>query len=86
MAIHVTGTGAVPVSTTTPGLPVRGIRITVNTGFSGTITTVDGSGTIGIATNPAVGNSFIYDGLLSPVTVTNSAAGDTTISLLNSHT
>lgn len=85
MAIHVTGTGAIAVGPTAPNAAVRGIRITVNTGITGTVTTNDGTGVVGIATNPVTGQSYIYNGLLSPVTVTASAAGDFTISILKDH-
>ena len=80
MATHITTTAPTAIGPTTAGVTIRGIRITVNATLVGTITTVDGTGTVGIVTNPTVGASFIYDGLLSPVAVTSSAACDLTVS------
>lgn len=81
MAVHITGTASVPISAGN----VRGLRLTVNTGFTGTITTTDGTGVIAIVTTPVAGNSFLYSGLLGPVSVQNSAAGDVTASILSNH-
>lgn len=80
--IHITNTAANNIP------PCAGIRITVNTGFTGTITLVDGAGTTqAVVTTPATGNSFTYYGLIStnasPATVTSSATGDITISILS---
>lgn len=80
--IHITDTAAHNLP------PCAGIRITVNTGFTGTITLVDSAGTTqAVVTNPVVGNSFTYYGLISntavPATVTSSATGDITVSILS---
>jgi hypothetical protein len=80
--IHITGTSAVNIP------PCAGIRITTNTGITGTVTVVDGAGTTqAVITNPAVGNAFAYYGLTSssasPATVTASAVGDFTVSILS---
>lgn len=83
MAVHITGTSATSISTTVPGVAVRGIRLTVNAALTGTYTVTDQTGTIAVITNPAVGGSFVYSGLTSPVTVTASATGDATVSILN---
>jgi hypothetical protein len=80
--IHITGTSAV-------NIPMcAGIRITTNTGITGTVTLVDGAGTTqAVITNPAVGNTFTYYGLINnlttPATVTASAVGDFTVSILS---
>lgn len=80
--IHITDTAAHNLP------PCAGIRITVNTGFTGTITLVDSAGTTqAIITNPATSNSFTYYGLISttatPATITDSAAADITVSILS---
>lgn len=81
--IHITDTAAHNLP------PCAGIRITVNTGFTGTITLVDSAGTIqAVVTNPVVGNNLTYYGLVSniavvPPTVTCSATGDITVSILS---
>lgn len=80
--IHVTGTGAVSLP------PAAGIRLTINAALTGTYTLVDGNGTTqAVITNPTVGNSFPYYGLVStiavPATLTASGAGDATISILS---
>lgn len=80
--IHITGTTAVPIPA------CAGIRIMINTGFTGTITLVDGAGvTQSIITNPVTGNNFQYYGLVnsvaSPATVTASAVGDFTVNVLS---
>jgi hypothetical protein len=80
--IHVTGTTAVSLP------PAAGIRLTVNAALTGTYTLVDGLGvTQAVVTNPTVGNTFTYYGLIgtlsSPATLTASATGDATISILS---
>lgn len=80
--IHITGTGAVSIP------PAAGIRLTVNTAVTGTYTLVDGAGTTqAVITNPIAGNSFTYYGLIStiaaPATITGSATGDATLSILS---
>lgn len=83
MAIHVT-TG---VTTTLPQM--NNMRITVNAALTGTITVNDQSGVNGAAaviaviTNPAVGNSFVYNGLAGIPTVVTSTTCDITISSVN---
>lgn len=71
----------------------KGIQITVNNGFTGTIVTSAGgstqygtpASTIGTVTNPAVGQSFRYGGLHTqgPITITPSGVGDLTITKIN---
>lgn len=80
--IHITDTAAHNIG------PCAGIFIGVNTGFTGTLTLVDGAGTTqAIINNPVVGFGLPYYGLISsaasPATITASAAGDTTISILS---
>lgn len=85
MAIHST-TAAITVA------QADGIVITVNAALTGTITTTTGgstqygtaAGTIGVITNPAVGNQFRYGGLRTQgaITVTPSTACDITVSLI----
>lgn len=80
--IHITDTAA-------HNIPAcAGIRITINTGFTGTFTLVDGAGTTqAVITNPVIGNSFTYYGLISssasPATLTAAATGDSTVSILS---
>lgn len=76
--IHITGTSAVKV-----GDYVNGMRLVVNTGFTGTITVTDANGTQAVITNPVVGNFFTYHGLQGAVNVTCSVAGDVTAYPLN---
>lgn len=80
--IHITDTAAHNIP------PCAGIYIAVNTGFTGTLTLVDGAGTTqAVVTNPGAGFDNYYYGLISsiasPATVTASATGDTTISILS---
>lgn len=80
--IHVTGTSAVSLP------PAAGIRLTVNAALTGTYTLVDGLGvTQAVVTNPTVGLEFnwlgIYGTSSSPATLTASATGDATISILS---
>jgi hypothetical protein len=61
---------------------VPGILVTINLGFTGTITVADADGTKALITNPVLGNSFRYYGFNGSVSVTNSATGDITVSVL----
>lgn len=56
------------------------VRITINTGFTGTLTISDetgiaGSPVVGIITNPVVGQFFDYWGIQSGLTITPSGTG-----------
>jgi hypothetical protein len=62
-----------------------GLRITVNAALTGTITVTDAGAAIAVITNPTVGNQFEYFGFNGPITVTNSATGDITISILSAN-
>lgn len=80
--IHVTGTAAINIPA------CAGIMITMNSAVTGTYTLVDGAGTTqAVITNPTVGGSFTYFGLISsaasPATLTASVTGDATINILN---
>lgn len=69
--------------------PCAGIRITVNTGYTGTCTLTDGAGTTqAVVTNPVTGNFYVYYGLISstaaPATLVTTGAGmDITVSILS---
>lgn len=58
---------------------VNSVLITVNTGFTGTITVLDGTRPVGIVTNPATGNAFRYWSFITSLIVTTSAVGDITV-------
>lgn len=63
-----------------------GIRITVNTALTGTITVADINGTQAIITNPTVGTEYNYFGFApGAVTVVNSATADATISVFSAN-
>lgn len=80
--IHITGTGV-------NNLPAcAGVRVTINTGLTGTITITDGAGIVqAIITNPVTGNTFTYYGMVSVGqnggTLVASAIGDITVSILS---
>lgn len=73
-------------------LTADGILISVGTGFTGTITTTTAGSTqygtagstIGVATNPVVGNTFRYGGLRTQgiISVTPSTTCDITVTAL----
>lgn len=85
MALHTTS-GALT-------LVADGILISVGTGFTGTITTTvagstqygSPSATIGVITNPVVGNTFRYGGLRNQgvISVTPSTTCDITVTALS---
>lgn len=56
----------------------RRVKIQVNAALTGTLTVKDGSTTIAIITNPAVGNLFEYGPFQGLATVTPSATTDIT--------
>lgn len=86
MAIHIT-TGTVTVATATDG-----IRITVNLGFTGTITVAalgstqygTPAQTLGIITNPVTGQNYTYRNLRTQgaITVAPNTTTDLSVDLL----
>lgn len=87
MSTHITGSGATVVATAADA-----IRVTVNLGYTGSLTTtVAGStqygtpaATIGIVTNPVTGQSFTYRNLRTQgaVSVNPSTTTDLTVDML----
>lgn len=85
---HLTGASAVNAGYTSPtNSTIKRARIVINTGFTGTLTVSDESGTsgspvIGVITNPAAGQTYEYWGINTGICVTPSASGmDVTVCL-----
>lgn len=56
------------------------VLVTVNAGFTGTLTIQDGGSTVAVLTNPTMGQRFEYWDLAGNLIVTCSAIGDITVS------
>ena len=82
MYSHITAAGAQNIYAN----QIKKVLITVNTGFTGTITLSDETGTsgspvIGVITNPAVGQQFVYWVLTNGLCVNPSGTCDLTVNL-----
>lgn len=74
-------TAATPANSTQT--PLSHVRITINTGGTGTITVIDGTSgstaNVGIITNPAVGQVYDYWDMTNVRVISSFAAADFTV-------